>query len=357
MKIKISIFAFITIILVVQSIRLVNSTGLGLTVEPMNLLQCEALIGPIGAEDITIDSYNKVAYIGADDRRSYLLDGQPVKENGAIWLLDLSQPDSQAIQLKTDMSGVFHPHGITVRKGLKGEALELYVVNHISATEHEIDIFDIAAPGVLTLRRRVSYPELVSPNDLIVVAKDQFFVTNDYGSTYATVMQKLEAYLGLPMSSVTYFDGEQGHIIIDGMRMANGIELSADKQTLYVAESLARRVSRYRRGISLMDWTYQDSIEFDFSVDNLEWSDNGNLLTAGHPKAFDFLAHVDNPINISSSEVASINIAGKTMQAETIYRNDGKALSGASVAVQLGETVLIGPVIDTHILRCQVKSS
>jgi len=355
MKIKISILAVIAVIIVVQSIRLINSTGLGLDVEPMSLLQCAPLKGPVGAEDITIDSYNKVAYIGSDDRRSYLHDGKPIKENGSIWFLDLSQSDSQAIELKIDIPGVFHPHGITLRKGSKGEALELYVVNHISVTEHEIDIFDISAPGVLTLRRRVSYPEMISPNDLIVVAKDQFFVTNDYGSTYATVMQKLEAYLGLPMSSVTYFDGEQGHIIIDGMRMANGIELSADKQTLYVAESLMRSVSRYRRGASVLDWAYQDRVEFDFSVDNLEWSDNGNLLTAGHPKAFDFLAHVDNPVNTSSSEVASIDVTGQKMQAETIYRNNGKALSGASVAVQLGETVLIGPVLDTHILRCQVK--
>jgi len=355
MKIKISIFAVIAFIVVIQLTRLVNSTGLGLNVEPMSLLQCDALKGPVGAEDITIDSYNKVAYIGSDDRRSYLHDGNPTTGNGAIWLLDLSQPDSQAIQLTTNMTGVFHPHGITLRKGIKGEGLELYVVNHINANEHEIDIFDISAPGVLTLRRKVSYPEMISPNDLIVVAKDQFFVTNDYGSTYATLMQKLEAYLGLPMSSVTYFDGEQGHSVIDGLRMANGIALSADKQTLYVAESLRRSVSRYSRGVSLLDWTYQDRVEFGFSVDNLEWSDNGKLLTAGHPKAFDFLAHVDNPLNVSSSEVASINVAGKTMQAETIYRNDGEALSGASVAVQLGETVLIGPVLDTHILRCQVK--
>jgi hypothetical protein len=323
----------------------------------MSLLQCEPLKGLVGAEDISIDAYNKVAYIGSDDRRSYLHNGKPTTENGAIWLLDLSQPDSQAIQLKTDISGVFHPHGITLRKGLQGEALELYVVNHISATEHEIDIFDISAPGVLTLRRRVSYPEMISPNDLVVVAKDQFFVTNDYGSTYGTVMQKLEAYLGLPMSSVTYFDGKQGHTVIDGMSVANGIELSADKQTLYVAESLRRSVSRYRRGASVLDWTYQDRVEFGFMVDNLEWSDNGNLLTAGHPKAFDFLAHVDDPLNKSASEVASINVTGKTMQAETIYRNDGKALSGASVAVQLGEAVLIGPVMDTHILRCQAKQS
>jgi len=355
MKIKISILAIITVILIVQSIRLINSTGLGLEVEPVSLLQCEPLKGPVGAEDITIDSYNKVAYIGSDDRRSYLRNGNPTKENGAIWLLDLSKPDAQAIQLKINIPGVFHPHGITLRKGLNGEALELYVVNHISATVHEIDIFDILEPGVLTLRRRVSYPEMISPNDLIVVAKDQFFVTNDYGSTYATVMQKLEAYLGLPMSSVTYFDGEQGHTVIDGMRMANGIELSADSQTLYVAESLRRSVSRSRRGVSLKDWTYQDRVEFDFSVDNLEWSDRGNLLTAGHPKAFDFLAHVDDPLKISSSEVASINVTGETMQAETIYRNDGEVLSGSSVAVQLGETVLIGPVLDTHILRCQVK--
>lgn len=354
MKIKISIFILITL-LAVPIIRLVNNAGLGLEIEPMSLLQCEALTGPVGGEDITIDTYNKVAYIGADDRRSYLHDGEPEQKDGAIWLLDLTQKNAPAVKLKTDITGAFHPHGITLRKDAKGEALELYVVNHISASEHEIDIFDISSPGVLTLRRRVSYPEMVAPNDLVVVAKDQFFVTNDHGFAPTSIMQKLEDYLGLAMSSVTYFDGTHGHVVIEGLSMANGIELSADKQSLFVAESLGRSVSRYRKGVSWADWHYQDRVEFDFAVDNLEWSDQGKLLTAGHPKAFDFLAHVKDPLNKSASEVASIDVSGQTMNAETIYLNDGEALSAASVAVQLGETVLIGPVMDPHILRCQLK--
>ena len=196
---------------------------------------------------------------------------------------------------------------------------------------------------------------MIAPNDLVVVAKDQFYVTNDHGSAPTSIMQEFEDYLGLAMSSVTYFDGTRGHVVIEGLSMANGIELSADKQTLYVAESLSRSVSRYQRGESWLDWSYQDRVDFEFAVDNLEWSDQGKLLTAGHPKAFDFLAHVNDPLNKSASEVASINVTGETMQAETIYLNDGAALSAASVAVKLGDTVLIGPVMDPHLLRCQLK--
>lgn len=345
----------VVVVLVVQFIRLVNSSGLGLEVETMSLLDCEPLLGPVGAEDITVDTYHKVAYIGADDRRAYLLDGTPIPENGAIWLLDLSKPGTQAFKLDVNISGVFHPHGITLRKDAKGEGVELYVVNHISATEHEVVIFDITGPGALKVSRRVSFPEMISPNDLVVAAKDKFFVTNDHGSKHGSVMQNLEDYLGLAMSSVAYFDGKQGHIVMSGMRMANGIELSADKKTLYVAESLGRSVSRYRAGESLRDWSFQDRVKFGFSVDNLEWSDTGELLTAGHPKVFDFIEHVEDPLHKSSSEVSRINVSGQTMKAETIYRNDGVALSAASVAVQLGGTMLIGPVLDKHILRCQAK--
>jgi hypothetical protein len=326
MKIKISISVIILAVLISQTIKLVSNSGLGLTVEPMSLLQCDALTGPVGAEDITIDAYNQVAYIGADDRRSYLKSGKPVEQNGAIWLLDLSKADSQPVQLTTDMKGVFHPHGISLRRGLKGEALELYVVNHISANEHEIDIFDITSPGVLTLRRRVSYPEMISPNDLVVVAKDQFYVTNDHGFAHNTIMNKLEDYLSLSMSSVTYFDGEKGHKVIGGLSMANGIALSSDNKTLYVAESLARSVSRYRQGASPLDWEYLDSVSVEFTADNLEWTDNGKLLVAGNPRAFDFLAHVNDPSNVSPSEVATITVSEKSMQAETIYRNSGEAL-------------------------------
>jgi len=352
---KIIILALIAILITIQSSRLIHSSGLGITIDPVNLPHCQAIEGPVGAEDITIDAYNQIAYIGADDRRLYLVEGQPTQENGAIWMLDLSQPDSQAVKINTDITGVFHPHGITLRKGANGEALELYVVNHIDASHHEIDIFEISKPGVLTLRRRVSYPEMISPNDLVVVAKDKFFVTNDHGYPHGSLMQKVEEYLGLPMSSVSYFDGEKGQFVIEGLKMANGIALSSDQKTLYVAETLARQVSRYTQLDSALAWQYQDSVGLEFGVDNLEWSDEGKLLTGGHPKVFDFLAHLNDRKNLAASEVASIDVSGKEMLAETIYRNAGEELSGSSVAAQLGATLLVGPVIDEHFLRCQVN--
>jgi len=355
MKIKISIIGLLAALIIIQGFRVITSSGLAISIDPVSLEHCDTLVGPVGAEDITIDHVNQLAYIGADDRRAYLVDGQPIQENGAIWVLDLKHAEAQAIKLKTSMPGVFHPHGIALRKNLKGEALELYVVNHIDTKNHEIDVFEITQPGVLSFNRRIRFPEMVSPNDLVVVGKDRLFVSNDHASTQHTLMQKMEDYLGLPMSSVVFFDGEKGHIVIDGLRMANGIALSSDQETLYVAETLARQVSRYRQVATLRDWQYQDSVSVEFGVDNLEWGEQGQLLTAGHPKVFDFLAHLNDRSKNAPSEVASIDVSGEIMRAETLYLNSGEQISGASVAAQSGKTLLIGPVIDERFLRCKLN--
>lgn len=353
---KKTILAIVLIVLVVMSVRMIKTSGLFTTIEPIPLANCQPVTGPIGAEDITIDAVNRLAYIGADNRAAYLIDGAPTPINGGIWLLDLSQPDSLAVRLETGITGPFHPHGIALRNNERGEAIELYVVNHPDSYQHEIVIFDIPAPGVLKLRRRVSYPEMISPNDLVVVGKDQFYVTNDHGSAHDSFMQKVEDYLALPFSSVSYFDGVKGHIVIDGLKMANGIAIAEDHQTLYVAETLGRQIIRYKRGESPLAWHYQDSVAIGNGVDNLEWDGKGALLTAGHPKLFDFLAHLNNPEKPAASEVVRIDVSGEKMQAETLYRNNGEEISGSSVAAQLGETMLIGPVIDDHFIRCDIDS-
>ena len=345
------------LLVLVQGGRIVRDSGMLLSVTPLEVGQCEPLLGPVGAEDMTVDRISRVAYISADDRHRYITQsdhGTPV--NGGIWMLNLSQPNSHPVQLQTGIEGPFHPHGMALRYG-PAKALELYVLNHINRTTHEIVVFELVEPDVLKLRRRISYPEMYSPNDLVVLGQDKFLLSNDHGNPRGSVMEKLEDYLGLPLSSVSYFDGQKGHIVIEGLRMANGLALAPDQQTLYVAETTGRRISKFTKGNTWIDWQWQESIDVDSGVDNLEWDQQGQLLTGAHPKLFDFLAHMHDPEALSPSEVIRINVAGKSMTYETVYRNTGEALSGSSVAVQSENTLLIGSVFEPQMLRCQIDKN
>ncbi len=351
------LFTLVLLALVlVQGYRIIRDAGVYRELTYLPAKQCETLTGPVGAEDITIDRLNRLAYIGADDRRGYLVHGdQQEASNGGIWVLDLSNASSQAELITPDFEGPFHPHGIDLyqHEGMQ----ELYVVNHLSATEHEIVIFTIPKPGVLKLKRRITYPELISPNDISVYAEDQFLVTNDHGSPRHSLMEKLEDYLGLARASVSYFDGEQGHLVIRDLRYPNGITLSEDRGLLYLSETTGRQLLRYKRGDSALDWELQHALPIDSGLDNLEWDEHGRLLTAAHPKIFSFMAHMYDAEHLSPSEVIRIDVRGEKMRAETLYLEEGKALSGSSVAAMEGDTLLLGSVFEPHFLRCKLPST
>jgi len=352
------------VLLSLQAIRIASNGGLLRSVdETIDFARCQALFGPVGAEDISIDPISQLAFIAADDRRISFQDKNVGSyQNGGLWVLDLSKPDSQAIQLETKLSGPFHPHGLALRfsdeaSEDKGRAIELYVVNHLDLTKSEIDVFKILPNGELKLRRRISYPELMTPNDLVVSGRDQFFASNDHGNPRHSLMEALEDYLGLPLASVSYFDGEQGHIIIDGLRYTNGLALSDDKTTLYIAETTARQISRYTRSPIDGRWGLKDTIDIDSGPDNLEWDGQGNLLTGAHPKMFEFVGHMASAENLSPSEVVRIDVSGEKMRYESVYLNSGEALSGSSVAAQFNNQMLIGSVFEPHFLRCSMSEN
>lgn len=343
----------VLILLLIQGYRLVRDGGVLREVPPVAFGQCELLEGPVGAEDMTIDRAAQTVYIGADVRRNYLKTGDLSQEpNGSLWTLDLSRADAKPVQMTHDFTGIFHPHGIDLHIDASGQRT-LYVINHISTTEHEVDVFQVLADNRLQLLKQITFPELVSPNDLKVTAPYQFLVTNDHGNPRHTALEKVEDYGGLAWANVVYFDGAKASVVIDGLRMANGIQLSDDQQALYVAQTTARKVTRFNRGSNLLEWAEQESIDVDSGVDNLEWDEHGNLLTGAHPKLFDFVAHMMDEQNNSPSEAIKISFQPDRVGHEIIYAEDGALFSGSSVAVQYGNTLLLGAVFDGGVLRCQ----
>jgi hypothetical protein len=333
-----------------QAYRITQDSGLWIEVSPQSYGQCEKLAGPLGPEDITIDFAQKVAFISATDRR--VADDSKTKAEGGIWLLDMGDSSSQPIQLSVELKGEFYPHGIDLLQLENGDR-ELYVVNHPGPGRDEILAFTVGADHGLTLKAQYSFPELISPNDIEAVSRDVFFVSNDHGSPRGSVMATLESYLGLSRSSIALFDGKRGHIVAEDLRMANGVALSKDQLTLYVAETTGRRLTRFARGENLKEWRRIDSLFVDSGVDNLEWDQQGRLLTGAHPKLFDFLGHSKSASNVSPSQVIRIDLEREPLSFETLYLNPGEELSGSSVAADLDGELLVGAVYEPHFLRCR----
>jgi len=344
------VIALVTTFIAIQVYRGVESSGVFYAIEPHFSGQCKAISGVTGAEDITIDHAKQYAYISADDRRATMAN-KPV--TGGIYGFDLSNPNATPVLLTQGFSDDFHPHGISLYYGEQGKK-SLFIINHLSNGIQQVEIFDISAVNELTYRTSITYPELITPNDLVAVGPSQFYATNDHAYPRGSAMQTVEDYMGLPLSSVSFFDGSKGKIVASGLRYANGITTTDDLKTVYVAEISGRKINIYDRDMSNNELTKQSEIAINTGGDNLEWDDKGNLWLGAHPRLLDFVAHAKDPAKDSPSQVLKIDFSTGQPKVSEIYLSTGNDISASTVAAVSGKTLLIGSVFEDRILRCKL---
>lgn len=325
--------------------------------------QCQQIPGMPGSEDITIHPRGRFAYISSDDRRA-VINGNPTP--GAIFRYDLdASAGSQAaspVNLTPDADLRFRPHGISLYVGADGRET-LFVVNHPgeslfgapdsqdSGPLHTIEVFDVQG-STLVHRQTHADAALVSPNDVVGVDHDRFYVTNDHGAGPGALRQ-LEDYLRLPWANVVYFDGDSFAEVADGLSYANGINVSADGRELYVAEVSRNRIQVYQRAPASGSLSLQQTLDVGFGADNIEIDPaTGDLWVGGHPRLLTFVRHsADADVN-SPSQVVRVQPGNFGYQVNTEFMDTGELISGASVGAWRDGRLLIGSVFEDHILDC-----
>jgi len=341
----------VLIVLCVMITRLVLSAGMLVSVVPHFEGSCEWVTGLSGAEDITIDQGNGIAYISADDRRAWMAGSS---ESGAIFSMDLTDPLAVPVNLTDRQERPFHPHGISLYVDEDGSK-HLFVINHAATDLHQVDVFSVEDNGQLNLHESITFPDLISPNDLVAVGKRQFYASNDHFYPPGT-MRLLEDFLGLSLSSIAYFDGDKGSLVAKGLRYANGITIEPGSDHLYVAETTGRNLVVFERDSTTGLLSDKVTIPVDTGADNLEWNAAGQLLLTGHPRLFDFMSHAQSSDKPSPSQVLRIDVASAPVTIEELYVNAGEEISGASVAARYADTLLIGSVFEDKILRCTMSN-
>jgi len=327
------------------------------SVEVTGNVACTAVTGVVGAEDIVVDLGRNRAFVSVDDRRAALA-GQPVR--GRIAMIDLSAPDLAPVDVTPAQPETFHPHGISLWTDPASGERSLFVVNHIQGGLNEIgisrvEIFGIEADGRLVPRGGVIGAEMNSPNDVLAVGPNQFYASNDHGSTTGLGIM-LENYLQLPRANVVYYDGKGFTRVADGIRFANGLGLSPDGRQLYVAETTGFAIRTYDRNPDSGRLTYRSSTPVDNGVDNIDMAPDGSLWVAGHPRLLDFVAHAGDAGKLAPSEVVRLTPAAGGLTVETIMTDTGERLSASSVAAYAGPgRFLLGAVFDAKLLDCRVK--
>lgn len=325
--------------------RIVTRSGMLARIEPHFAGSCRTVPGVVGAEDVTIDPVTKIAYLSAQDRRALRGSQGP---RGDIYALDLSDDRAVPRPLTSGQPQDFHPHGISLWRDPSGQSA-LFAINHRSDGTHSVEVF-VLTDSRLQHQRSIRYTALSSPNDVVAVDNSRFYATNDRGVSQPGWLQTLEAYLALPWSSVSYFDGHEGRIVADGFAMANGIARNTDGTVLYVAECLGRSVRVLARDRSSGALQERKRIALAACPDNIEIDERGQLWVAAHPKLFALVAHARDARERSPSQV--LRIDPENGHVDEVYLNNGDPLSVASTAAVSGRTMVLGAIFEPHVLVC-----
>ena len=341
------VLAVILILVGIMAVRTLHLAGVFKTIKPHT--GCERLVigGMPGPEDITIHPGNGLAYISSDDRRARAA-GRDVK--GRIFVLDPKTDIPEPRELTLTEPKDFHPHGISLLVDADGRTL-LFAVNH-RADGPFVEIFEVAGHALLH-RESVSHPLMFSPNDVVAVGPRSFYVTNDHGSRTPRG-RMFENYLFLNKAFILYFDGRGMAVAAKGIGYANGIAMSPDGATVYVAGSSDRSIRVFKRDAAIGGLTRSFRIKTGSAPDNIELDASGNLWIAAHPKMLRFAKHAADPKATSPSQVLRIAARGpKDSAVEEVYLDNGSEISGSSVAAPFPGGFLIGQVFGDQVLLCR----
>ncbi len=345
----------VALLVSVLVIRMMNAAGQFTTIKPVNTENCRVLVNVKGPEDIVIDQTSGIAYVSTFDRLSMIKGKDGSGSRGEIMALDLNQPD-ETLTFQPLTGGVpsdFRPHGLSLLSSPTGPT-RLFAVNHRADNKHTVEIFEIEPSGLKHVKT-VHSDKFTSPNDVLAVGPDSFYVTNDGGGEVLTRL--IDFGRQRERANVAYFDGTDARQVADGFVMANGINRSADGKTVYVADTLARRLSFYTRDEQTGGLTQSGSLFVGTGLDNIDVAQDGALWIAAHPKLFDLAGHLSGMDTTSPSQVIrAVPGADQGGELRTVLLDLGDKLSGASVAASFGDRYLVGSILESKMLLCRMAA-
>ena len=343
----------LVIILVIGSfvLRTVWRAGSFKTISNSFSGSTQKIEGPTGVEDITIDQTTGLTFLSSDDRWASMLHKKPVK--GAIYRMNLNDSIPEPIILTNEFEqDDFHPHGISLFS-TNGRKF-LFVVNH-RQSGNTIEIFEYANDS-LKHKESISHVLIISPNDVVAVGERQFYFTNDHNEKMST-WRYVKDLLTIGTGNVCYYDGQTvQETSAAGIKYANGINVSLNRQKLYVAAASDLKILIYNRDSISGALTKSGEIDTNTGVDNIEIDAEDNLWVGCHPQLLKFLSHAKDESAKSPSEIIRLrDLGGDKFEQETIYMNDGSEISASSVGDSYKNILLIGPVFQHHFVVAERK--
>ncbi len=301
-----------------------------------------------GAEDIILLAEYGTALVSASPRKDPI---EQQEKAGGLYLLDLNSEEYPIKKLTADFGKSFAPHGISMYK--TDSTYTVMAINHTSKG-HAFEVFKLQ-DTVLTYEKTLTDPALVSPNDVVMLDEKRFYFTNDHKYEKG-IGRLIEDYVGVGLSNVVYFDGENFKEVDTGIAYANGINYDAKRNLLFVASPRDFLIKVYTTNDD-GSLNFIEDIDCGTGVDNIEFDSDGNLWIGCHPNLLAFSSYAGGNKEISPSEIIKIDYRGTNdYTIEQLYENDGSAMSASTVAIPYKDVIVTGNVMDAHFLVLEPKN-
>jgi sugar lactone lactonase YvrE len=239
-----------------------------------------------------------------------------------------------------------NPHGLHLARLADGRR-RLLVVNH--GGRESIEFFEVTGEGeqLAVQWRGCAVPPGLFFNDVVNLPDGGLLATHMMSGW--PLWGFLRAGLGFDTGAVYAWQADGGWRELPGTAapFPNGIEISADGRDLYLNVYGTGEVRRISRESGERLATAQIP-----SPDNLSWARDGRLLVASH------VGSVSDGLRCQELEAGACPMAfeilaldAETLAAERIFANEGPPMGAGTVAVDLGDELVIGTFAGDRILR------
>lgn len=188
--------------------------------------------------------------------------------------------------------------------------------------------------------------DLANANEVLALPDGRIYVSRAQGRSGLAGL--IELLFNRPWAKLMFFDGTSWREEAGDLRFGNGLQISSDGRTLYVAAFGGKEIRAYDRAA---DGTLGNPRRFRLPShpDNLKWSGEHTLITAAHPSRIRTALHLRN-IGSPPSEVYEIDV--RDGRHERIYRNDGSPIAAASTVHREGGRMFLSQIIRPWLAEC-----
>ena len=223
----------------------------------------------------------------------------------------------------------FATHGLALRAG-RNSTHTLYAVHH--GGRESIEVFEVDARSKVPVLTWVGCAVAADPIGLnsVVALPEGGFIATDFLARGIDAAGRGRMLAGENNGALWEWHTATGWKMVPGSEAAgaNGLEISKDGKSLYVAAWGSQSFFRLSRGQTPVK---RDAVPLGFRVDNIRWAPDGSIFAAGQ----------GGMAPMQTSNVVKINPTTLKVQ-EIIRHPDSAGFGSGTVAVQIGKEVWVG---------------